>query len=471
LKQKSIYFYIAVLAVFLGICSPLLFTHGMFMDGAMYAVLAENMALGKGSFWLPHFSEMHMPIFYEHPPLVIWLESLFFGIFGTSSVLVERFYSVFCIIFVGFLVVKIWKGIVNEAVTAWFPLLLFVTFPIITWTATNNMLENTMSIFICSAVLLYLVGLRKRRYFFTIFAGFSLCLGVLSKGIVAFFPWTFPFWLWLFLRKIPFKQVALDTFILAICTVIPLILLYIFSQEAKLFFDAYLSEQLFSSVMGLREIVGSRFFILKRLWDNIIPSLMLILVILTVLIAKKRTFLLKEQIHNSFMFFALSLCGILPIMLSLKQSGFYIVPAYPFLAIALSLPFQPFIHKLMEKINAASKGFLIFKIVSCALLFGVMTFAFSQKGKIGRDKNDLQLVFECNKYIPPNTTISVEFETFTRWGIHAYFARYQDIRLDAHNAHFYYLHDKNLPFRLPEDDYFPVMEIENFVLLKKNVEM
>ena len=465
MKRKSIYLYIAVLTIFFGICSPLLFTHGMFMDGAIYAVIAKNMAMGKGTFWTPHFSETLLTVFYEHPPLAIWVESLFFRVMGTT-ILVERFYSVLCIVFTGFLIVKIWKEMTTETLTAWVPLLLFVSFPIITWTATNNMLETTMSVFICTSVLLYLIGIRKKQYYFVILAGLSLFLGVLSKGIVAFFPWTLPLWIWLFLKKISFKQVIRDTLSLVISTLIPLMLCYISDQEATRFFDAYLSNQLFSSVTGLREVVESRFLIIKRLWDNMIPCLILITGLFIALIAKKRINLLKEQIHNSLLFFVLSMCGILPIMLSLKQSGFYIVPAYPFLAIAFALPFQPFIQKLMEKTNESSKGFLIFKIVSCVLFLSVIVFAFSQKGKIGRDNVQLHVVFECNKYIPSNTTISIDEKTYSHWSMQSYFARYKAITLDSHNAHPYYLHDKNVPFRLSEEDYIPLIEVENFVLLE-----
>jgi 4-amino-4-deoxy-L-arabinose transferase-like glycosyltransferase len=466
MKQKSIYFYLAVLTIFLGICSPLLFVHGMFMDGAIYAVIAKNMALGKGTFWIPYFSDTLFPVFYEHPPLAMWLESLFFRLFG-NAVLIERLYSVLCIIIIGFLIVKIWKEIVNETFTAWFPLLLFVCFPIITWTATNNMLENTMSVFICTSILLYLVGIRKKKYCFILFAGLSLCLGVLSKGVVAFFPWTFPFWIWLFSRKISFKRCVIDTFTLIISTLLPLVLCYVLSENARFFFDSYLQNQLFSSVTGMIQTVESRFFIFKRLWDNLIPCLILIAGILIFLISKKRTVLLKNQMRNALLFLSLSLCGIVPIMLSLKQSGFYIVPSYPFLAIALALPFQPYIQQLMEKINASSKGFRVFKIVSCVLLLSVIVFSFSQKGKIGRDKQDLQIVFECNKRIPPNTTISIDRNAHSKWGFHAYFARYENITLDAHHANEYYLHDKNLPFSLSEEDYVSVFEMENFVLLKR----
>lgn len=463
--QKTICFYIVVLTLFLGICSPFLFSYGMFLDGTTYATIAQNMAIGKGSFWMPYYTETLYSTFYEHPPLALWLESLFFRIFGTS-IFVERFYSVLSIMLVGFLIVKIWKEITGEIITAWFPLLLFVLFPIITWTATNNMLENTMSFFICTSVLFYLKSIRKQTSCWTVIGGLSLFLGTLSKGIVAFFPWTLPFLLWLFLRKISFKQVIRDTIILIVFAVFPIILLYISSENAKLFFDSYLSNQLFSSVTGMRETIESRFFILQKLLENSIITLVLTTGLIIVQIKKKKTDLIKKEIKKSLVFLTLSLCGVLPIMLSLKQSEYYIIPAYPFLAIAFALPFQAIIKEWHNKIDISSRSFIVFKIVSCLALVSVTLFSISQKGKISREEKTLKLVFECNKYIPSNSVISIDKETYREWGLHANFARYKNISLDDNEKHLYYLHNKHLPILDLDEEYVHLTDIDNYSLLR-----
>ncbi len=464
--KKSIYFYLAVLTIFLGICSPLLFAHGMFVDGVFYSTIARNMAWGKGSFWSPQFSETLFPAFHEQPPFALWIESIFFSIFG-SSIFVERFYSVFAIILVGFLIVKIWKEITSETITAWFPLLLFVSIPVITWAATNNMLENTMSIFVCCSALFYLRRIRRNKYFFLILSGLSLFFGVFSKGIVALFPWTLPLLICIFSKKISFKHALQDTLILMGCTIIPFVAIYFLSSQAKLFFDAYIQEQLLSSIAGNRETAGTRFHIITKLLENLIPCIILGLIILIILIIKKKTYLFKTYKNSSLIFLSLSLCGILPIMLSAKQSGFYIVPAYPFMAIALALPFQPYLKILMDKIQVHSKGFLIFKIMSFILLISVIFFSLSQYGKIARNKKELQTVFACNKYIPENSRISVDFDEFTNWGLQSYFARYQNICLDTIKGHTYYLQNQNTDSVSSNENYIPIIDVENFMLLKK----
>ena len=59
-----------------------LMRQGMFLDGVTYAAIAKNLSLNHGSIWQPFYSETCFPVFYEHPPLAIYLESLFFRVLG-----------------------------------------------------------------------------------------------------------------------------------------------------------------------------------------------------------------------------------------------------------------------------------------------------------------------------------------------------------------------------------------------------
>ncbi|MDY6327106.1 MAG: hypothetical protein SPL47_07305, partial [Bacteroidales bacterium] len=142
-------------------------------------------------------------------------------------------------------------------------------------------------------------------------------------------------------------------------------------------------------------------------------------------------------------------------------------PAYPFLAIAFALPFQAIIKEWHNKIDISSRSFIVFKIVSCMLLISVIVFSLSQKGKISRDKKTLQLVFECNKYIPSNSVISIDNETYTKWELHAYFARYKNISLDDNEKHLYYLHNKHLPILDLDEEYVHLTDIDSYSLYKK----
>ncbi len=67
---------------------PRLVPQGLFGDGLLYASLARNLAEGKGSMWAPWFSSGYWLDFasgapyFENPPLMIWLEAVFFRIIG-----------------------------------------------------------------------------------------------------------------------------------------------------------------------------------------------------------------------------------------------------------------------------------------------------------------------------------------------------------------------------------------------------
>ena len=98
------------------------------------------------------------------------------------------------------------------------------------------------------------------------------------------------------------------------------------------------------------------------------------------------------------------------------------------------------------------------------MLVAAILFSFSQKGKIERDKKELELVFECSKYIPAGTTISIDKETFPKWELHAYFARYQYISLDCNNTHLFYLHNRDLPLPPFVEESVPLINTDDFTL-------
>jgi 4-amino-4-deoxy-L-arabinose transferase-like glycosyltransferase len=82
---------------------------GMFMDGLLYTNLAKNMASGLGDFWHPTLDRGS--IFYEHPPFLFWLESLFFRLFG-DHIFVEDIYNTSVFLITVALMYGIWCEIV-----------------------------------------------------------------------------------------------------------------------------------------------------------------------------------------------------------------------------------------------------------------------------------------------------------------------------------------------------------------------
>ena len=135
------------------------------MDGLLYAAISNNMANGMGTFWKPYISDSLFPEFYEHPPLAIGLQSLWFRLFG-DSILVERFYSLFTYLLIGIGIVGVWKQLGKSVKSGWIPLFFWLMVSNVIWAVSNGMLENTMAIFIMFSAWSYLKAINKNNTIF-----------------------------------------------------------------------------------------------------------------------------------------------------------------------------------------------------------------------------------------------------------------------------------------------------------------
>lgn len=321
---------------------------GMFMDGTIYAVLSRNLAIGAGSFWQPHFSNTLHPVFMEHPPLAFGLEGLFFMIFGDSR-FVERFYSLMTILITAIVLVSIWKHLLKNSSTGWLPILFWILMPTVSWTSVNNMLENTLVIFLCLSVLFYLKSLEKNRILFISISGLMLSLGFMTKGFVAFAPLAFPFFIWLFLRKSKFLSMVSDTSIMLFSSLLPLVMLF-FLPGSREYLPIYI-EMAFTKISeGVTS--DSRFYILHRLIMELLPSLGIIIVFMFFYWKNKLSYNnISSGLLPGATFFSLGLAGVLPILLTMDQSAYFLLTSFPFFAISLGLLVNPFIENVLIRID------------------------------------------------------------------------------------------------------------------------
>ncbi len=437
LKQYSPILILA--SVVLLILAPNLFSDGMFMDGTIYAALSKNLAAGIGSFWQPHLSETLYPEFYQHPPLAFGLEALLFKLFG-NSFLIERFYSLSTYVISGILISILWLQIGKPKKQIWVPLLFWLANPLILWAISNNMLENTLNIFILLALIFIFKSLQKNSFLWILFAGFSLFLGLLTKGLVALFPLSFFFWYSIFEKKIALRKMIFKTSLLIFSTFIPLLLLILFSSSAENALVHYINKQLIFSLTQV-QTVPTRFFIIYRLFNELLLDMTL--VGLFVFIFKKRGTRLKSNLSKNkssiFLFLALGFSAVLPITISLKQSGFYILPSFAFFAIAFALFVSSLIE--MKKIQFTSKILKYSGPISLLVLILAFAFSLSFKNKTGRDQEILHDVYSIIQYLPQNERLAIPKSLSQNWPLQAYFARYSGISLDD-------VSKQNLPYYL-----------------------
>ena len=434
------YFYLFVAFLFLGIVSVELFSDGMFMDGLLYADISRNMAKGLGSFWKPHLTHTLYPAFYEHPPLAFGIQSLCFNFFG-DSIYVERFYSLFTFSIVGYLIVLIWDKFTQDQNTGWVPLFFWVITSGIAWAAANNMLENTMSIFVCLSFLFYLNSIQSKRFLWVILAGLTLSLGVLTKGFFCLYLWGAPLFFWLFKQKRPFFQMIIDTVIVISFTTFPILLLWFVSSDAQHNMLSYFNKQVIGSIENVRT-VDTRLAILGGFLNSIAAPLIIALIaVLTVLRQKGYRFLFKLNIREFLMFTVISLSGVIPIMISLKQRNFYILTVYPFFALGLAYYLYPILKLGINKITIESKGFKVFKVITFCIILISTSLSIGQINRVGRDN---LLIIDCKAVIRAtgkDMTINICSDMYSNWSLHGYFARYGNVSLDDNqeNVCRYYL--------------------------------
>lgn len=435
---KSTSFYIAIAGIFMLIICHTWLSDGMFMDGTIYAVISRNLAIGSGSFWQPHFSDTLFPVFMEHPPLAFGLEGVFFMIFGDSR-FVERFYSLLTILITAMVLVSIWKQLQKNSSTGWLPVLFWILMPTVSWTSVNNMLENTLVIFLCLSVLFYIKSLKKNRVVFICTAGLMLSLGFLTKGFVAFAPLAFPFFIWLFLRNNKFLSMVSDTLLMLFSSLLPLVLLF-FMPGSREYLPTYI-EMAFSKItQGVT--ASSRFYIIYRLILELLPSLGIIIVFMFFYWKNKLSYNnITSGLRPSAAFFSLGMAGVLPILLTMDQSAYFLLTSFPFFAVALGLLVNPFVENMLIRIDYSSKGYTFFKHFGILALSVSIILSVYYSGDTNRDKNKLLDMRVIIDHLKENSTINIIPLMDNDWSLYSYYERYKKVSLDPDlkNRHEYLL--------------------------------
>ena len=194
------------------------------------------------------------------------------------------------------------------------------------------MIENALIIFTSFSVLFYLYSLKNKRLVFLFLAGISIAIGFSIKGFVAFFPLSFPFVYWLVIRDTAFKRMFFDTMLILIISIAPIIIPIYSSPEVMDYFNHYFKTQIMGSIENA-VTVNSRFYIVWRFLRELLIPIIIIGLFEIILRLKWKITIFKNKENNkkALMMFLFSLTAVLPVMVSMKQSGFYILTAFPLL--------------------------------------------------------------------------------------------------------------------------------------------
>lgn len=443
---KSTSFFILSLCIV--VFSFTLFPEGMFLDGITYASISRNLSLGLGSFWKPYYTASISPEFYGHPPLAIFLQSIFFKIFGDYT-WVERLYSLVTFILQYFLIQAIWNQVSSRKDKSWLPALLwFITGGVI-WSYSNNVLENTNAIFISLSAYFSLKAFQKKLPFLHLFSGISLFLSILTKGPFGLFILSLPGLYFLFNQEASLKD-SLKAISIQVCTLVSLLTMLILTSESALhFFKTYWDVQVVNSINSITT-VSSRTYILQKLFKNT-----WYLLLLGFYLGRRNLF----NQRTAYLFLTVSISGVLPIMISMKQSAFYIVPIYTFLAIGTSL----LICDCFDRLIPSLPSWIVKTLTSISLAVGIFL-CNKNTDNFRRDEQIIKDIQQINSLELKVEYLKNETGVKDNYYLNAYLQRYASLSLSNLCKDCYYILIRKSDFTSQEETVF---DGELFQIIKR----
>jgi len=449
MNKRHLPFWLFIISAFFILVVRNLFRDGMFMDGMIYGTVAHNLANGFGTFWHPYFSKTLMTAFHEQPPLFFGIEAIFFRIFG-DSIIVERIYGLIIALITISLIQKLWKCLMPhrpEENLSWLAVLFWLCIPVCFWSFSNNMEEPTMGMFDLAAILYICRSCveNKKKWFRLFIAATMIIAASLCKGFQGLFPLAGVFFFWVVFRNISFRQmVTRSLFLLIVVAIFYGIILL--KERVRLSYVLYFHNQLVPAFTHPGETHSDHFTIVEQLFFELIPVFILTFGIGIFMKIKKSKPATDLNIRRaSIWLFLIGFSGTLPLMLTMKQSGFYTVTAMPYFAAGFAVLLAPFISNLIEQLKIDSANFFTFTRVSwlvlyAAIIFTIVTIIYLPK----RDVRMLHDVYCTGQVVPNGSIISISDELYNQWSLYAYYSRYFYISLDASTTpHEYFLSEKN----------------------------
>lgn len=414
---------------------------GMFFDGAIYASISRNLAEGRGTLWDPSFSQTLFASFREHPPLMFWLQSVFFGVLG-DSYLTERLYDLVLLVTSLLVLWRIWATLLRHVGAErlvgyfWLVIVCLAVTPKWAWAYRNNVLENTLTLFSLIAVWLILLASLRNSFragsLFTIGAAVCCFLALLTKGLVGLFVLAVPALCWIVFR-VDWRRISLIyAVLLPSMAALWLGLLYAM-PEAVQYFSQYIERQLVSRVGAGGE--GLR--LIPKLLQELLPMLA-VLFIAAAAYRKKIVFRLAPWSRASVLALFIGLSASLPLVLGDMVSSHYLLPSIPFYALAVAIV-------IAGLVDAANQGTPLvlrakpgwrFAVAYGALCFVLGIWLATQVGQVRKNGEHYEFLGRVCKHLDgcAGKVVFAEEGLWRDWRMHAIGQRHFRLSLDNEPA-------------------------------------
>lgn len=416
---------------------------GMFGDSLLYSSIARNMAEGRGEWWKPFFSSTYwvpnLPVYYyENPPLMLWLQALYFRIMGDSW-WTEKSFGVLVFLANIWMMKWVWQSYFKnslETAKKWYLLPFFwYLLLVVSWGNTNNLMDNMLLTFCLAAVALVFKGIytdSNNKYYFFVGAGIVIFLGLLVKGPVALYPLSVPIITWLIKKNTTFEAAILATLLLISVTILAFVLMYFTIPEAAEYFKIYWEQRLKAVIVGSREDIKlegfQRFYIMGKVFIELIPTF--------VVVGLSQWYAIKNKIslpyRDAFIFILLGFAATLPILISTKQSGIYLIPGLPMFSFAALMLCIPSLAVASRNNMFVANKTILNSVLVVVLAFGLWL-TFDNFGKNGREKDIISELEVLKPIIPSGSLIGVCDAMMEDFVMHTYMQRMNKYELKNFN--------------------------------------
>jgi hypothetical protein len=291
------------------------------------------------------------------------------------------------------------------------------------------MLETTMTVFTTAAVVALLqsavTSAPMAANGWASVSGFCIVAAVLTKGPVGLFPLAAPMflpdlhehrWRW---RAAIGQWVTLAALFAALWT-------FDASRDGV---TEYLHQQVFPALDHSYPATIQSFGIVKALLQGVFLPLavMAFLIVVGGGFVSPSIACRTNAVRVSF----LGLAGTLPILVSSKQMGHYLVPAVPFFALATAMILFPTVARLTERLALAGRTRIV-HIAAGAIVLGTTIAAFLPA--LERETERLVDLAALSSAVPRGRTISICAGASGDWGLHAWVERLYSVSLDVRSS-------------------------------------
>ena len=317
--------FLVLLAVLLWLVAPYWLQEGMFMDGQIYAAVAQNLADGLGSFWAPVYQPSSPVPYSEQLPLFTGMESLFFRLLG-GSVWTERVFMAVAWIATAagiFALQNRWWPERGRESAVWM-IAAWSSAPLVGWGMGNHVQEMWMAPFTVWAV----VAMSHSRWVWL--GGLLTVAAALFKGPQGLFPLV---WLPLVggLGLLPRGAAARRFGIVLLVLGLAAVGLWLW-DDAREAIERNVGNRLVRTFTQARAVTTS------DRWWLIGPMLgqWAVMLVATLAVAWIRFGILRAMLDRRVLaLLALGLSASLPLMVTHEQRDFYVITSLPFVALGL----------------------------------------------------------------------------------------------------------------------------------------